>query len=547
MTLNLQKRLIIINFYNIIRVIQILTNISNKQRQELKIKYSFLYRRTLIDDLKSELTILGSFKYCLLALLYKPCEFDAKTLNNALFKMNTNFYKASFFGTSLNINKIRAQTIFEIIITRNNEELKLIQEIYQKKYNRNLNDDLTNIKFIDKSTINLLLDTLRKNYTFNTTSYDDLVARSDAKRLIRHELNTINFTKELIRIFGQFSFSHLKKVIEEYQLNSLNNKTLLKQIEDKHEFNFYFKECLKTFINCALNMADYFARRLNEYIHLGSSLKDESIIRICVTRSEIDLELIKQTYKDLYKITLIQSLNDKTKGYFNKCLKAIIGENVAKINVTRVQSATSSYFTKNNTSLSRQDTFKTYSSISNFSENESILSILECPIEAKPNKSLIIDTIEKNEAIKLKRSISEILITEIKEEKQQFNNNENNNNNLKSIKQPEQDDLMKVCIYNHNYNNEINYMLCLNDSSNSSIRLESDLINVYLLPHKVINLIVERPNEFKFKSGDYILINIPDYSMNQWFTVTITSSPDQQDLSFYLIPNGNHSIKGKYK
>ena len=77
----------------------------------------FLYRRTLIDDLKSELTILGSFKYCLLALLYKPCEFDAKTLNNALFKMNTNFYKASFFGTSLNINKIRAQTIFEIIIS----------------------------------------------------------------------------------------------------------------------------------------------------------------------------------------------------------------------------------------------------------------------------------------------------------------------------------------------------------------------------------------------------------------------------------------------
>ncbi len=36
-------------------------------------------------------------------------------------------------------------------------------------------------------------------------------------------------------------------------------------------------------------------------------------------------------------------------------------------------------------------------------------------------------SIEKNEAIKLKRSISEILITEIKEEKQQYNNNENNN------------------------------------------------------------------------------------------------------------------------
>lgn len=510
----------------------------------------FLYRRTLIDDLKSELTILGSFKYCLLALLYKPCEFDAKTLNNALFKMNTNFYKASFFSTSLNINKIRAQTIFEIIITRNNEELKLIQEIYQKKYTRNLDDDLTNIKFLDKSTINLLLDTLKKNYTFNTTSYDDLIARSDAKRLIRHELNTINFTKELIRIFGQFSFSHLKKVIEEYQLNSLNNKTLLKQIEDKIEFSLYFKECLKTFINCALNMADYFARRLNEYIHLGSSLKDESIIRICVTRSEIDLELIKQTYKDLNKSTLIQSLNDKTKGYFNKCLKAIIGENITKINVTRVQSTTSSYFTHNNTSFLRQDTFKTYSSISNFSENESILSILECPIEAKPNKSLIIDTIETNEPIKLNRSISEILIiNEIKEEvKQQYSNENNNNNNIKSIKQPKQDDLMKVCIYNHNYNNEINYMLCLNDSnsSNSSIRQESDLIDGYLLPHKVINLIVERPNEFKFKSGDYILINIPDYSMNQWFTVTISSPPDQQDLSFYLIPNGNHSIKGRY-
>ena len=51
---------------------------------------------------------------------------------------------------------------------------------------------------------------------------------------------------------------------------------------------------------------------------------------------------------------------------------------------------------------------------------------------------------------------------------------------------------------------------------------------VILLPGKVTNLIIERPDKFHFWPGDWIFVKIPEISFTEWHAFTITSAPEQK-------------------
>jgi hypothetical protein len=53
--------------------------------------------------------------------------------------------------------------------------------------------------------------------------------------------------------------------------------------------------------------------------------KDNSLLRLIVTRSERDLELIKKKYSELFNVTLLDDIINKTSGYQQQLLKAIVG------------------------------------------------------------------------------------------------------------------------------------------------------------------------------------------------------------------------------
>lgn len=52
---------------------------------------------------------------------------------------------------------------------------------------------------------------------------------------------------------------------------------------------------------------------------------------------------------------------------------------------------------------------------------------------------------------------------------------------------------------------------------------------VELLPTRVIKLVLKKPNGFKFRPGDYILIKIPFFSLFEWHPFTISSPPENND------------------
>ncbi len=57
---------------------------------------------------------------------------------------------------------------------------------------------------------------------------------------------------------------------------------------------------------------------------------DDSMIRVIVTRSEIDMEQIKIEYEKRFKQTLAEAIKGDTSGDYRALLLAIIGEKESK-------------------------------------------------------------------------------------------------------------------------------------------------------------------------------------------------------------------------
>lgn len=73
---------------------------------------------------------------------------------------------------------------------------------------------------------------------------------------------------------------------------------------------------------------------------------------------------------------------------------------------------------------------------------------------------------------------------------------------------------------------------------------ETHIKDVNLLSSKVTNLVIQRPPDFKFKSGDYIFVNIPKIAKYEWHPFTISSAPEMQDvLNLHIRSLGNWTNK----
>ncbi|XP_058986833.1 uncharacterized protein LOC101895123 isoform X2 [Musca domestica] len=56
-----------------------------------------------------------------------------------------------------------------------------------------------------------------------------------------------------------------------------------------------------------------------------------------------------------------------------------------------------------------------------------------------------------------------------------------------------------------------------------------------LLPSKVVHLVIKRPNNFNFRPGDYVFVNIPVIANYEWHPFTISSAPEQEDYMWLHI------------
>lgn len=100
-------------------------------------------------------------------------------------------------------------------------------------------------------------------------------------------------------IMCQRNLPQLRQIFEEYE--KITGHPIEKAIEN--EFSGTSKDSLISLIQCIRNRTEYFVKRLHDSM-AGIGTDDKTLIRIIVSRSEIDLGEIKEAYEAIYEKTL---------------------------------------------------------------------------------------------------------------------------------------------------------------------------------------------------------------------------------------------------
>ena len=285
---------------NMNTIIQIVAHRSNNQRQQILASYYDTFKTTLTDDLKKELS--GNFKEAVIALFCTPVEYDCNQLRKAMKGLGTN-----------------EDTLIEILGTRSNERIKEIIQFYNQTFQRDL------LKDIESDTSGFFREILRKLLEASRSN-NPYPNESESEKCAKELFNCLKGKKEdlqntFIYIFTKKSREELVSISKIYF--TWYSKTLLQVVEEM--FSGDSKRVLKAIIYALLSPSEYFAYRINKAVK-GLGTNDTILIRVLVSRDEIDIERIKRYYKQLYKIDLYQAIDKDTSGDYKNLLLELIGK-----------------------------------------------------------------------------------------------------------------------------------------------------------------------------------------------------------------------------
>ena len=280
-------------------IIDILTERSNKQRQEISTEFTREYGRDLIKDLKSELG--GKFEDLIVGLMMPPVQYLCKQLNKAMAGIGTN-----------------ESALIEILCPRSNEEVREIVTEYEEMFNRPLAEHICSETSGD----------FRRLLTLIIVGVRDPRGTIDMEKAVEHAQKLFDAgeakwgTDEEVfnKIMCHSSFEQLAIIFEEFK--KISGMTIEQTL--RHELSGDLLEALLAIVECVQHPPKYFATRLFKAMD-GIGTDDTTLIRIIVSRCEIDLENIKREFERAYDKTLISFVKSETSGDYKKALCKLIG------------------------------------------------------------------------------------------------------------------------------------------------------------------------------------------------------------------------------
>jgi hypothetical protein len=279
-------------------IINILTSRSNAHRYTLKQRYKSLLGRDLIKDLKGELS--GNFEKVCLAMLESPYELDCRSLYEAMDRIGTN-----------------EATLIEIIATRPTHQLYQDKILFQQLYKKDL------VKYVESETSGhfkkILVAILQCQRHENNYPLNDNELRMEAQQLYKAGEGRWGTDESVFtRIFATRSPCEIAAIALHYKY--ITGIELYKTLE--REFSGNTEKLLKAIFHASINTPEWFATRVRNSIE-GNGTKDTQLIRIIISRAEIDLREIKQAYYNLYKRDMVADIRNDTSGDYKKILTAI--------------------------------------------------------------------------------------------------------------------------------------------------------------------------------------------------------------------------------
>ncbi|XP_062521298.1 annexin A7-like [Corticium candelabrum] len=281
-------------------IIRVLTSCSNEQRQKIKLQFKTMYGKDLISDLKSELG--GHLEDGVLALLDTPLVFDAKELRKAMKGAGTD-----------------ESVLLEILCTRSSDEIKELKKAYHQELKRDLEKDV--VSETGGHFKRLLVSLLQANRDCSTTVDKDL-AMKDARDLYDAGVGQWGTDESVFnKVFVSRNYAQLRATFVEYR--ELAGHDIIKAINK--EMSGELEEGFLSIAQSALDSQAYFAERLYRSMK-GAGTNDSQLIRVLVSRSEIDLADIKLRFQAIYGKPLGSWIKGDTRGDYKKLLLAIAKE-----------------------------------------------------------------------------------------------------------------------------------------------------------------------------------------------------------------------------
>ncbi|KAM9642604.1 annexin A1-like [Trichechus inunguis] len=282
-------------------IIDILTKRNNAQRQQIKAAYLQEKGKPLAEALKKALK--GHLEDVALALLKTPAQFDADELRGAMKNLGTD-----------------EDALIEILASRTNREIKEINRVYQEELKRDLAKDIISDTSGD---FQRALVSLAKGDRSEDLCVNEDLADADARALYQAgEGRKGTDLKVFNTILTTRSYPHLRSVFQKYTKYSQHDMNKVLDLELKGDI----EKCLTAIVKCASSKPAFFAEKLYQAMK-GIGTRHKTLIRIMVSRSEIDMNDIKAFYQKKYGISLSQAILDETKGDYEKILVALCGGN----------------------------------------------------------------------------------------------------------------------------------------------------------------------------------------------------------------------------
>ncbi|XP_054853337.1 annexin A4 [Eublepharis macularius] len=269
------------------------------QRQQILIAYKSSIGRDLIADLKSELS--GNFEKAIVGLMTSITLYDVQELKNAMKGAGTD-----------------EGCLIEILASRSNDEIRRINETYKHQYGTRLEEDIVSDT---SSKFRRVLVSLSTGNRDESHYVDEGLAQQDAQCLYEAGENRWGTDEsQFITVLCTRNRNHLLKVFDEYK--RLSGKDITESI--KSEMSGDLEDALLAIVKCTRNKNAYFAERLYKSMK-GLGTDDNTLIRVMVSRCEIDMIDIKAEFKRMYGKSLYSFIKGDTSGDYRKVLLLLCG------------------------------------------------------------------------------------------------------------------------------------------------------------------------------------------------------------------------------
>ncbi|KAI3409823.1 hypothetical protein GPALN_006198 [Globodera pallida] len=270
--------------------IQALVSCNNAQRQEVVRVFKQMYGKDLVEELKSELR--GDFEDLIMAMMERPAIYDAEQLHRAMEGRGT-----------------KEHVLIEIMTTRANEQIRDIKLVYRKMYGTDLEEDIVSDTsgYFRRLLISLCSGGRDEQMHTNPTK-----AQQDAHKLWRAGEACLG-TDEIAfnAVLAAQNFAQLRLVFAEYEKQ--HGHPIEKAI--RKEFSGDIRDANLALVKSIRNRPAYFAELLYKSMK-GLGTRDNDLIRLVVTRSEIDMADIRKAYQEMYGKSLAAAIADDCSGAY---------------------------------------------------------------------------------------------------------------------------------------------------------------------------------------------------------------------------------------